>query len=183
MSGKIQTSPKNIRPLVHLDMSGKYGTSPNLIGWSRHACLKAVFYWLWNRPLHILVVTDKTVSWDWIGCFSICTVLTVATATVEIHTYFVFYWDILMLREANWRRKNLQKLSLLRPLTTIWRTFWFPAWSREQLCTNHTRCWWFHGLKTTTRIFFFQRLPSTSLPLKQMQWCRNLPMGLQSMTV
>ena len=52
----------------------------------------------------IYLVTDKTVSWDWSGCFSICTILAVATATVEMHIYFAFYWDILMLREANWSR-------------------------------------------------------------------------------
>ena len=48
------------------------------------------------------IIWDKTVSWDWSGCFNICTILAVATATVEIHIYFAFYWDILMLREANW---------------------------------------------------------------------------------
>ena len=71
-----------------------------------HACLKAMcFYWIWDGPLFIYLVTDKTVSWDWSGCFSICTIFTVATATVEIHIYFAFYWDILMLREANWSRE------------------------------------------------------------------------------
>ena len=30
MSGKNRTSPEKIRPLVHPDMSGKYGTGPNL---------------------------------------------------------------------------------------------------------------------------------------------------------
>ena len=69
------------------------------------------------------------------------------------------------------KQRNLQKLSIFRPLKNIWRTFWFPAWSREQLCINQTRCWLFHGLKATTRIFFFQSLPSTSLPIKQTQWC------------
>ena len=63
------------------------------------------FYWLWDGPLFIYLVTDKTVSWDWSGCFSICTILAVATATVEMHIYFAFYWDILMLREANWSRE------------------------------------------------------------------------------
>ena len=70
-----------------------------------HACLKAMcFYWLWDGPLFIYLVTDKTVSWNWSGCFSICTILAVATATVEIHIYFAFCWDILMLRVANWSR-------------------------------------------------------------------------------
>ena len=145
-----------------------------------HACLEAMcFYWLWDGPLFISVATDKTVSWDWGDCFIICTILAVATATAGIHIYFAFYWDILMLSEAG----NLQKLSIFWPLKNIWQTFWFPAWSRELLCTNQTRCWLFHGLKATTRIFFFQSLFSTSLPLKQMQWCGNLPTGLQSMTV
>ena len=72
-----------------------------------HACLKAMcFYWLWDGPLFIYLVTDKTVSWDWGGYFIICTILAVATATVEIHIYFAFYWHILMLREANWSREN-----------------------------------------------------------------------------
>ena len=31
MSGKNRTSPKKIGPLVHLDMSGKYGTGPTLL--------------------------------------------------------------------------------------------------------------------------------------------------------
>ena len=71
-----------------------------------HACLKAMcFYWLWDGPLFISVVRDKTVSWDRGGCFIICTILAVATATVGIHIYFAFYWDILMLREANWGRE------------------------------------------------------------------------------
>ena len=66
-----------------------------------HACLKAMcFYWLWDGPLFISVVTDKAVSWDWGGCSIICTILAVATATAEIHIYFAFYWDILMLSEA-----------------------------------------------------------------------------------
>ena len=71
-----------------------------------HACLKAMcFYWLWDGWLFIYLVTDKTVSWDWSGCFSFCTILAVATATVKIHVYFAFYWDILMLSEANWSRE------------------------------------------------------------------------------
>ena len=60
------------------------------------------FYWLWDGPLFISVVTDKIVSWDWAGCFIICTILSVATAIVEIHIYFAFYWDILMLSKGNW---------------------------------------------------------------------------------
>ena len=49
-----------------------------------HACLKAMcFYWLWDGPLFISVVTEKTVSWDWIAFFNICTVLAIATATVK----------------------------------------------------------------------------------------------------
>ena len=76
------------------------------VGVDGHACLKAMcFYWLWDGPLFISVVTDKTVSWDWGGCFIICTILAVATATAGIHIYFAFYWDILMLSEANWSRE------------------------------------------------------------------------------
>ena len=149
-----------------------------------HACLKAMcFYWLWDGPLFKSVVTDKTVSWDWGGCFIICTILAVTTATVAIHIYFAFYWDILMLREANWSRGICKKLLIFRPLKNIWWSFWFPAWSHEQLCTNQTRCWLFHGLKATTRIFFFQSLPPLNCPFKQTQWCGNLTTGLQSMTV
>ena len=85
-------------------------------------------------------------------------------------------------QRSKMKQGNLQNLSICRPLKNIWRTFWFPTWSREQLCTNQTRCWLFHGLKATTRIFF-QSLHSTSLHLKQTQWCGNFPVGLQSMTV
>ena len=35
MSGKNRTSPEKIGPLVHPDMSGKYGTGPNLVNRSR----------------------------------------------------------------------------------------------------------------------------------------------------
>ena len=117
MSGKVRTTwisddigtcPEK---KVWNSVSGKYRTGLHLInccqqqaaGLDGHACLKAMcFYWLWDGPLFISVVTDKTVSWDWGSCFIIWIILTVATATVEIHTYFAFYWDILMLSEANW---------------------------------------------------------------------------------
>ena len=83
-----------------------WATSQYRITVDGHACLKAMcFYWLWDGPLFISVVTDKTVSWDWGGCFIICTILAVATATTGIHIYFAFYWDIVMLSEANWSRE------------------------------------------------------------------------------
>ena len=90
------SSPWSIKKMSWACLSQSYGMS---------------FYWLWDGPLFISVVTDKsqlrlgqlfhymhTVSWDW-------GILAIATTTVEIHIYFAFYWDILMLREANWSRE------------------------------------------------------------------------------
>ena len=146
-----------------------------------HACLKTMcFYWLWDGLLFISVVTDKIVSWLEIGSVH-------STRHCHCHRRNPYIFSVLLrhtdARRSKLKKGNLHKFLLLRPLKNIWRTFWFPAWSRELLCTNHTGCWLFHSLKATTRISFSQWIPSTSFPLKQMQWCRNLPMGLQSMTV
>ena len=70
----------------------------------RRACLSQSYVFLLALR-RAVVVTDKTVSWDWGGCFIICTILAIATATAEIHIFFAFYWDILMLSEANWSRE------------------------------------------------------------------------------
>ena len=143
-----------------------------------HACLKATcFYWLWDGPLFISVVTDKTVSWDWGGCFIIYTILAVATATAELHIYFAFYWDVLMLSEANWSREICKNCRFFGRWKTSGGHFASRLGHVEQLCTNQTRCCLFHSLKATTRIFFFQSLPSTSLHLKQTQWCQKPPNG------
>ena len=50
---------------------------------------------------------------------SVWIVLAIATATVKIHTYFVFYWDILMLGEANWRREICKNCRFY----VRWKTF------------------------------------------------------------
>ena len=64
------------------------------------------FYHGWWRRLALQSpLTRMSACAYWVGCFIICTILTVATATVEIPIYFVFYWDILMLGEANLSRK------------------------------------------------------------------------------
>ena len=57
---------------LHKYIGALYGIL-NLVG---HGCLKAMcFYWLWDGPLFISVVTDKTVSWDWIGCSTVLAIM------------------------------------------------------------------------------------------------------------
>ena len=87
-----------------------------------------------------------------------------------------------MLREANWSRK-FEKIVDFSAIEKHLADILIPGLVKWQLCTSQTRYWLFHGPKATKPIFFFHSLPSTSLPLKQMQWCGNLPTGLQSMTV
>ena len=103
-----------------------------------------------------------------------------------------YHWNpyifCILLRHSDAQRSklkqgNLQKLSIFRSLKNICRTFWFPAWSREQLCTNQTRCCCFKVSKLQRGPSSFNHSPPIHCLLKQTQWCGNLPTGLQSMTV
>ena len=58
MSRKNRTSPPKIRPLVHPDMSGKYGTGPNLVnrGFDQLLIILLKFEWLTSYgfdPFHL----------------------------------------------------------------------------------------------------------------------------------
>ena len=173
-----------------------------LVAWlaiDGHACLKAMCFtgfetgvclYLWwqikESAFHYMHNTRRCHCYRW-NPYIFCILLR-HTDALDCFTSHVAepvgVWNRLTdAQRSKPKQGNWQKLSIFRPLTNISRTFWFPAWSREELCTNQTRCWLFHGLKATMRIFFFQSLPSTSLPLKQTQWCGHLPTGLQSMTV
>ena len=101
-----------------------------------HACLKPMcFYWLWDGLLFISVVTDKIVSW--LEIWSVH-----STRRCHCHRRNPYIFSVLLrhtdARRSKLKKGNLYKFLLLRPLKNIWQTFWFPACSRELLCTNHT---------------------------------------------
>ena len=87
MSGKNQTSPKKIGPLVHLDMSGKYGTDLNLITTSpRGQCL----------GIQTNSVCDGFRSNRWWFICSRCWLYLLSfrnlNLSVSVHEFKVCYW-------------------------------------------------------------------------------------------
>ena len=120
------------------------------------------FYWLWDGPLFIYLVTDKTVSSGQLRLERLFQYMH-NTRRCQCYRWNPYIFCIL-LRHTDAQRSKLkqgilQRLSIFRPLKNTWQTFWFPAWSREQLCTNQTRCWLLHGLKATTRMSSFNHSP------------------------
>ena len=51
------------------------------------------------------------------------------------------------------KQGKLQKLLIFQPLKNIWRTFWFPAWSCEQLCRRGVDCFTVSKLQCASSSF------------------------------